>query len=162
MSQPGFFDLDERYESLSKCGDPLEVLAKEIPWESFRYPLKKALRKPKKSKAGRKAFDPVLMFKVLVLQNLYNLSDQQTEFMIRDRLVEDAAWGWDWATGCRTKKPSGSLRTLWRQRKSPRSSLPASTSISSRRGLPPKRARSWTPPSWRCPSSATPARRTRP
>lgn len=86
MGQPGFFDLDVRYESLSKCGDPLEVLNREIPWESFRYPIKKALKKPRKSKAGRKAFDPVLMFKVLVLQNLYNLSDQQTEFMIRDRL----------------------------------------------------------------------------
>lgn len=35
MSQSGFFDLDERYESLSKCGDPLEVLAREIP---FRKP----------------------------------------------------------------------------------------------------------------------------
>ena len=86
MGQPGFFDLDERYQSLSKCGDPLEVLAREIPWESFRYPIRKALKKPKKSNAGRKAFDPVLMFKVIVLQNLYNLSDQQTEFMVRDRL----------------------------------------------------------------------------
>jgi len=86
MGQTGFFDLDDRYETLSKCGDPLEVLGREIPWESFRYPIKKALTKPKKSSAGRKAFDPVLMFKVLILQNLYNLSDQQTEFMIRDRL----------------------------------------------------------------------------
>lgn len=86
MGQPGFFDLDERYQSLSKCGDPLEVLNREIPWESFRYPIKKALTKPRKSSAGRKAFDVVQMFKVLVLQNLYNLSDQQTEFMIRDRL----------------------------------------------------------------------------
>lgn len=86
MGQPGFFDLDERYESLSKCGDPLEVLAKEIPWESFRYPIKKALKKPRKSGAGRKAFDPVMMFKIVVLQSLYNLSDQQMEFQIRDRL----------------------------------------------------------------------------
>ncbi len=86
MGQPGFFDLDERYESLSRCGDPLEVLAKEIPWESFRYPIKKALTKPRKSSAGRKAFDVVLMFKIVVLQSLYNLSDQQTEFMVRDRL----------------------------------------------------------------------------
>ena len=84
--QPGFFDLDERYESLSRCGDPLELLAREIPWESFRYPIKKALRKPKKSKAGRKAFDPVMMFKIVVLGSLYNLSDQQMEFQIRDRL----------------------------------------------------------------------------
>ncbi|MHB1390127.1 MAG: IS5 family transposase [Thermoleophilia bacterium] len=86
MGQPGFFDLDERYESLSKCGDPLEMLAKEIPWESFRSTLRKALKKPRKSSAGRKAFDCVLMFKVMVLQSLYNLSDQQMEFMIRDRL----------------------------------------------------------------------------
>ncbi|MHB8169735.1 MAG: IS5 family transposase [Thermoleophilia bacterium] len=86
MSQPGFFDLDERYVSLSKCGDPLEVLGREIPWESFRYPIRKALRKPRKSNAGRKAFDVVLMFKVLVLQSLYNLSDAQTEFQVRDRL----------------------------------------------------------------------------
>ncbi len=46
MGQPGFFDLDERYESLSRCGDPLEVLGREIPWESFRYPIKKALTNP--------------------------------------------------------------------------------------------------------------------
>ncbi len=64
MGQPGFFDLDERYESLSKCGDPLEVLAREILWESFRYLVKKALVKPRKSRAGRKAFDPVMMFDV--------------------------------------------------------------------------------------------------
>ena len=86
MGQPGFFDLDERYQSLSKCGDPLEVLDIEIPWESFRYPIKKALSKPRKSSAGRKAFDPVMMFKIVVLQSLYNLSDAQMEFQIRDRL----------------------------------------------------------------------------
>ena len=61
MSQPGFFDLDERYQSLSRCGDPLEVLSREIPWESFRYLVKKALVKPRKSSAGRKAFDPVMI-----------------------------------------------------------------------------------------------------
>jgi len=86
MGQPGFFDLDERYQSLSRCGDPLEVLATEIPWESFRPILRKALKKPRKSSAGRKAFDPVMMFKIVVLESLYNLSDQQMEFQIRDRL----------------------------------------------------------------------------
>ena len=84
--QPGFFDLDERYQSLSKCGDPLEVLDKEIPWQSFRSTLKKAFKKPRKSSAGRKALGPVMMFKVIVLESLYNLSDAQMEFMIRDRL----------------------------------------------------------------------------
>ena len=86
MSQPGFFDLDNRYESISKLGDPLEVLAQAIPWETFRPVLSKALRKFKKSNAGRKPYDSVFMFKILVLQSLYNLSDEQMEFQIKDRL----------------------------------------------------------------------------
>ena len=86
MTQPGFFDLDNRYESISKLGDPLEVLDHAIPWETFRPALSKALRKFKKSNAGCKPYDSVFMFKILVLQSLNNLSDDQTEFMIKDRL----------------------------------------------------------------------------
>jgi len=40
----------------------------------------------RKSNAGRKPYDAVLMFKILVLQTLYNLSDDQLEYLIRDRL----------------------------------------------------------------------------
>ncbi len=79
MAQPGFFDLDNRYESISKLGDPLEVLDRAIPWETFRPVLSKALRKFRKSNAGRKPYDSVFMFKILVLQSLYNLSDDQRE-----------------------------------------------------------------------------------
>lgn len=86
MSQPGFFDLDERYEALSKQGDPLEVLDRSIPWATFRPILKKVQKKERKSNAGRKPYDSVLMFKILVLQSLYNLSDEQAEYQIRDRL----------------------------------------------------------------------------
>ena len=86
MSQPGFFDLDNRYESISKLGDRHEALDYAIPWETFRPVLSKALRKFKKSNAGRKPYDSVFMFKILVLQSLYNLSDDQTEFQIKDRL----------------------------------------------------------------------------
>lgn len=86
MAQPGFFDLDNRLESISRLGDPLEVLNRSIPWETFRPVLSKALRKFRKSNAGRKPYDSVLMFKILVLQSLYNLSDDRTEFQIRDRL----------------------------------------------------------------------------
>ena len=49
MAQPGFFDLDNRYESISKLGDPLEVLDQAIGWETFRPVLSKALRKFKKT-----------------------------------------------------------------------------------------------------------------
>jgi IS5 family transposase len=84
--QPGLFDLDERYAALSKAGDPLERLASVIDFEPFRYRLEKALKRSDGSKGGRPAYDPVLMFRILVLQALYGLSDDQAEFMIRDRL----------------------------------------------------------------------------
>ena len=35
--------------------------------------------------AGAKPYDYVLMFKILVLQRMYNLSDEQTEYQIVDR-----------------------------------------------------------------------------
>lgn len=85
MPQPGFFDLDETYAKLDGLGDPLLRLADLVRWEGFRPVLDEALTKPRKSNAGRKEYDRVLMFKILVLQQLYNLSDDQTEFQIRDR-----------------------------------------------------------------------------
>ena len=39
-----------------------------------------------KSSAGRKPIDVVVMFRMLVLQSLYNLSDEQVEYQVRDRL----------------------------------------------------------------------------
>lgn len=84
--QPGFFDVQNRYEALSRVGDPLEGLRTMIPWESFRKHLKKTLQRKDNGLGGRPPFDDVLMFKVLVLQALYNLSDDQTEYQIRDRL----------------------------------------------------------------------------
>ena len=83
--QPGFFDLEDRYKLLEKLGDPLPKLSAAVRWEDFRAVLKKVREKPRKSNAGRKPFDEVLMFKVLVLQHLYNLSDDQIEYQIRDR-----------------------------------------------------------------------------
>lgn len=75
-----------RLESLSRLGDPLEALNERIPWELFRPVLEPVRQKPRKSNAGRKPFDLVLMFKVLVLQSLYNLADERLEYQMRDRL----------------------------------------------------------------------------
>lgn len=85
-NQLGFFDIQDRYEALSRFGDPLENLHKMVPWTTFRKPLKKALNRKKNGLGGRPPFDDILMFKVLILQALYNLSDDQTEYQIRDRL----------------------------------------------------------------------------
>ena len=84
--QPGFWDVDERYARLSEAGDPLERLNAVVPWEVFAKPLEKALKRSDGAKGGRPPYNPVLMFRILVLQALYNLSDDQAEFMIQDRL----------------------------------------------------------------------------
>lgn len=94
MGQLGFFDLSQRYEGLDAKNDPLVSIASAVPFESFRPTLKAALIKgglraadaDRKSAAGRKPWDEVLVFKALVLQALYNLSDDQAEYQLRDRL----------------------------------------------------------------------------
>ena len=84
MPQPGFFDLDDRYRKLDEK-DPLIHLDKLIFWDAFRPTLAEIRKKDRKSNAGRKAYDELLMFKVLILQHLYNVSDDQIEYQIRDR-----------------------------------------------------------------------------
>src|SRR5829696_8972617 len=86
VGQPGFFDLDERYRALAETGDPLIKLAELIEFEVFRGPLLTALARSDGSRGGRPPYDPVLMFKILVLETLYTLSDDAAEFQIKDRL----------------------------------------------------------------------------
>jgi len=89
MDQLGFFDLDARYRDLDAKKDPLVALNAAVPWEDFRARLSAVWRKPeeeRKNAAGRKPWDEVIIFKTLVLQALYNLSDDQIEYQIRDRL----------------------------------------------------------------------------
>ena len=84
--QPGFFDQDERLQALSAAGDLLERLAAVVDFEGFGSDLMAALSRSDRAKGGRPPDDPVLMFKVLVLQTLYTLSDDQTEYQLKDRL----------------------------------------------------------------------------
>ena len=83
--QFSMFAEETQLERLSKLGDSLEKL-KIIDFELFRPRLEIAFRKERKSNAGRLPFDVVMMFKILILQRLFNLSDDQTEYQITDRM----------------------------------------------------------------------------
>lgn len=84
----GFFDEYEQLEKLSKLRDPLEKLSGRIDFEAFRETLNGIYEKAdRKSAAGAKPYDYVQMFKIVILQRLYNLSDEQMEFQINDRLT---------------------------------------------------------------------------
>ncbi len=84
--QPGFFDRDDRYAALSAAGDPLERLLAVVDFELLRGEFDAALDRSDRARGGRPAYDAVLMFKVLVLQTVHTLSDDHTEYQIRDRL----------------------------------------------------------------------------
>jgi IS5 family transposase len=82
----GFFDQDIRLSKLSQLGDPLDKLNKGIDFERFRNILESNLTKLSKGKGGRPPYDYVLMFKIVILQRYYNLSDEQVEYQINDRM----------------------------------------------------------------------------
>ena len=85
MKQPGFFDRSARRKKLLATRDFLDRVKRFVNFEAFRPLLDRALMRSTGGKGGRPPYDAVLMFKILVLQALYNLSDEQTEYQILDR-----------------------------------------------------------------------------
>lgn len=83
----GLFDDHFLMEKLTKLGNPLQKLNDFIDWNIFKSPLVKAFDDDKQdqSKGGRPPFDKLMMFKALIVQGLYNLSDDQLEYQIVDR-----------------------------------------------------------------------------
>lgn len=77
------FDLQDT--RLDRLGNPLVELERTIDWEAFRPLLSPVHQKERKSQAGAPTRDVVMMFKGLVIQNLYGLSDEQLEYQIEDR-----------------------------------------------------------------------------
>ena len=85
MGQRGFWDEQQRVAKLQDKKPILTRLAESIPWESFRPLLDKGYSQERKSNAGRKRIDPLILFKMLVLQQLFNLSDEEIEFQVNYR-----------------------------------------------------------------------------
>ena len=85
MGQRGFWDEQQRVAKLQEKKPVLTRLTESIPWESFRPLLDKGYSQERKSNAGRKRIDPLILFKMLVLQQLFNLSDEEVEFQVNDR-----------------------------------------------------------------------------
>ena len=69
----------------SRIKTVLKGLAGSIPWELFLPLLDKGYLVEHKNNAGRKRIDPIILFKMLNLQQLFNLSDEELEFQVNDR-----------------------------------------------------------------------------
>ena len=67
-------------------GAQLEAWVAAVDFEIFRADLDTALAYADGRKGGRPPYDPVLMFKTLIIEAQNNLSDARAEFLIGDRL----------------------------------------------------------------------------
>ena len=116
MAQLGFFDADKRLEALSAKGDPLEAIDRLVPWESFRAEIEAVVLTPdelKKSSARRKPFDAMLMFRMLVLQALNNLSDERLSRRSHRPRVSGRRYWRRFSWCCDRPRLSGRIR--WRR-----------------------------------------------
>jgi transposase, IS5 family len=115
MAQLSFLDADKRLDALSKQGDPLEAIAALVPWEEFRAEIEAVVLTEdddKKSSAGRKPIDSLVMFRMLIVQSLYNLSDEQAEYQARDRFSFTRFLG----LGMEDRIPDGTTLWLFREK----------------------------------------------
>lgn len=83
--EPGLFDeflgeLDAGAHETS-----LMRVGKVVEWSVFEPELLRAIEKEAKGPGGRPRFHPLLMFKILVLERLQGLADDETSFQIIDR-----------------------------------------------------------------------------
>lgn len=84
--QAGLFDVQNRVEKVRQFNSPILRLCEYIDFDFFRKELVTYFEKGKDySKGGRPPYDYILMFKIMILQHFYNISDDQTEFCINDR-----------------------------------------------------------------------------
>lgn len=85
-NQRGLFDEQDRMNKLNSLQDPLVSIGQSIDFEQFRFILEQATLQDSYAKGGRPPFDRVMLFKALLLQKIYHLSDEQLEYQINDRL----------------------------------------------------------------------------
>jgi IS5 family transposase len=77
--------LQQEYRKLAQLGDKLAAAEQQINWEKFR-PILADLYTNDTERGGRPNHDTVVMVKLLVLQQWYGLSDEETERQAVDRL----------------------------------------------------------------------------
>lgn len=79
------FAAEDRAAKLDRIGDPLQVLDKHIDFAAIAAAVDAGLTIGKSAKGGRPPWSTEVMVRLLVLQQLYNLSDEALEFQVLDR-----------------------------------------------------------------------------
>ncbi|HEX7988397.1 MAG TPA: IS5 family transposase [Duganella sp.] len=86
MMKPKLFAAQEREAKPTKLGDALQVLERHVDFAALADALDKAAPRPGRERGGRPPFPTEVMVQILLIQQLFNLSDEQMEFQLLDRL----------------------------------------------------------------------------
>ncbi len=84
IGRRGFWDEKQRIAKLQEKKPVMTRLAETIHRETFHPIIDKGYSQEPKSNAGRKRIDPLILFKMLVLHHLFNLSDEEIEFQVNN------------------------------------------------------------------------------
>ena len=84
ISQQSFWEEENRLKKLMQKKSILDRLAKTVPWEDFRPLLESIFEKERKSPAGRKRIDVLIIFKMLVVQQVFNFSGENLEYGVNE------------------------------------------------------------------------------
>ena len=109
--QRSFLEIEDCYNRLDKAHDPLLKLNKMVNWDSFK-PILESIRFETTERGGRPGIDPLIIVKCLLLQALYNISDESCEYQINDRLSFKRFLG----LGPSQKAPDAKTIWLYRER----------------------------------------------
>lgn len=104
--QISFFEVSDSYKRLDKAGDPLLKLNTMISWDKLSSLLASISYKPG-PKGGRPSLNSLIMVKCILLQSLYNISDESCEYQINDRL------SFKRFLGLSTSQKAPDAKTIW-------------------------------------------------
>ena len=76
----------EREAKMDSLGDPLALLDKHVDFAALAAEIDRWAPRTSRAKGGRPPYPTELMTRLLVLQQLFNLSDEQMEFQLLDRM----------------------------------------------------------------------------
>lgn len=86
MIKESLFAAEERETKLNKLGDILQIQEVHVNFTVLAAAIDAAAPRPSRERGGRPPFPTEIMVRKLLLQQLYNLSDEQLEFQLLDRL----------------------------------------------------------------------------
>ena len=84
--RPDLFAGQRRESKLDRLGDPLVALDQHIDFAALAAEVDRVAPRPDSAQGGRPPYPTETMVRILVVKRLHNLSDEQVEFQLNDRL----------------------------------------------------------------------------